>query len=165
VNKLAADFKSRGMQVGKDTLFEYLQFLEDAFLTFSVSLYSQSLRARSTAPKKIFCIDTGMVAHYSMRPKADLGRLFENLVFLDLKRQGHRVHYYVTTAGAEIDFVVVGPGGHPYIVQACFDVSDETTRAREERSLEAAKQELGCDGILVTPQIYAQNREWIPKLS
>jgi predicted AAA+ superfamily ATPase len=164
VNKLAADFKSRGMQVGKDTLFEYLQFLEDAFLTFSVPLYNQSLRARSTAPKKIFCIDTGMIASYSVRPNADLGRLFENLVFLDLKRQGYRVHYYVTATGSEVDFVAVGPSGHLFIVQACFDVSDESTRAREERSLEAAKQELGCGGILVTPEIYAQNRDWIPKL-
>ena len=66
VNKLTADFKSRGIKVGKDTIFEYLGYLEDAFLAFSVSLYSESLRARSTTPKKYFCIDTGMVANYSL---------------------------------------------------------------------------------------------------
>jgi predicted AAA+ superfamily ATPase len=164
VNKLVADFRSRGISVGKDTLFEYLQHLEDAFMVFSVPLYSQSQRLRSTASKKVFCVDPGMVASYSVRPHADLGRLFENLIFLDLKRQGYRVHYYVTEAGAEVDFVAVGSRGGPFIVQACFDLTDSVTREREEISLNAAKKELRCDGAIVTPELYARSRDWIPKL-
>jgi len=164
VNKLTADFKSRGIKVGKDTIFEYLGYLEDAFLAFSVSLYSESLRARSTTPKKYFCIDTGMVANYSLRPEADLGRLFENLVFIDLKRQGYRLHYYVTKSGSEVDFVVVGSTGQNFVVQVCLDISETATRLREENSLHEAMRELGCGGILVTPREYTQGYDWIPKL-
>lgn len=165
VNKLANDFKSRGIAVSKDTLFQYLLYIEDAFLAFAVPVYNRSLRAQTTSPKKIFCIDTGMVSNYAIQPRAELGHLFENLIFIDLKRQGFRIYYYVTQSGKEVDFIVVGASNHPYVVQVCFDVSDEKTLLREESSLEEAKKELNCEGILVTPDLYAQGRDWISRLS
>ncbi len=164
VNKFTNDLKSRGVPVGKDTIIEYLSYFEDAFFAFSVPIYQVSQRVQSTSPKKVFCVDSGMSSAYSLRPKADLGRLFENLVFVDLKRQGYRTFYYITKDGAEVDFVVVGHSGQPFIVQVCFDDSAPQTSQREQTALDKAMQELQCGGILVTPRIYTQSREWIPKL-
>ena len=165
VNKITSDFKSRGISVGKDTLYEYLMHLEDAFLAFSVPLFDESLRVRSTSPKKVFCVDTGMVAQHALRPKADLGRLFENVIFLDLRRRGYRIYYYMTQEGAEVDFVAVSGNGQRFIIQACFDTSNQTTLAREEGSLITAKKELDCEGLLVTPSLYCKSRDWLQGIS
>jgi predicted AAA+ superfamily ATPase len=161
VNKLCGDFKSRGIPIGRDTLFEYLEYLEDVYLAFLVPIYNQSLRIRSTTPKKCFCIDTGMVANYLVRNRADIGRLFETLVFIDLKRRGFRIFYYRTKSGAEVDFVVAGENGDPLIIQVCFDISDDQTRQREERTLSEAIKELKCKGILLTPYEYTKGYPWL----
>jgi predicted AAA+ superfamily ATPase len=164
INKLANDFKSQGMIVNKDTLFQYLTYLEDAFFAFPVPIYNASHRISSTSPKKIFCIDTGMVSNSLMRQNTDLGRLFENLIFIDLKRKGYRIYYYQTNTGKEVDFIIMGDHGTPYVIQVCFDASDDKTFTREHQSLEEAKAELNCDGILVTPQNYALNKNWVPQI-
>jgi len=164
VNKTHADFKSRGIAVGKDTLFEYLSYLEDAYLTFLVPPYSESLRARSTAPKKVFCVDTGMVANYSIRPRADLGRLFENLIYIELRRAGYRVYYYTTQSGAEVDFVAVDTDGHRSLIQVCYDSGDPDTLDRETRALKEAQKELKCGGGLITPLEYLKN-ELLPMIT
>ena len=102
-----------------------------------------------------------MVANFSINLYSDRGRLFENLIFLDLKRRGYQIYYYRTESGEEVDFIVVEQSGRPFIVQACFDISDEETFKREERSLETAKTELKCEGLLVTPGLYAEGRGWM----
>ena len=65
-----------------DVIINYLSYLEDAFLLFSVKHYDHSLKKQINKPRKLYCIDTGMVNAVSFRFSNNTGQLYENLVFL-----------------------------------------------------------------------------------
>ena len=157
VHKAYSDLRSQGRRLAKDTLYEYLAHLEDAFLCFAVPLYDRSTRRSENAPRKIYAVDTGLAAAFNFTAAEDLGPLFENLVFLDLRRAGKRVFYYLTADRREVDFVAVDAKGKAELIQVCWDASNAETLKREETSLAAAKKELKLPGRLVTPDSYLES--------
>src|SRR3990167_503014 len=127
INKFYNDAKSQGYQVGKDVLYDYAQYIEDAYLAFSIGVYDRSIRKVQTNPKKIYAIDTGLVNAVTINAQFDLGRLFENIVFLDLKRQGCQVNYYLTRERFEVDFLAQSLSGKQKLIQVCWDSSNADT--------------------------------------
>jgi hypothetical protein len=105
-------------------------------------------------PKKIYAIDCGMVNASSMQLQKNEGRLFENLIYLDLRRRGDEIYYYVTADGYEIDFLTRDLYGKQYLYQVCWDMHDAHTSKRELRALQAAEQELGIKGTTITKDNY-----------
>lgn len=153
-NKLFNDLKSQGFQVGKMTIYDYLDYIEEAYLGFRVPLYSESLRKVESNHKKIYAIDTGLINAYSSSLSKNRGHHFENLVFLDLKRKGHDVYYYLTKTRNEIDFLSKDLYGNWHMYQVCFDLSNQNTHELEVRSLEEAEKEIGIKGSIITPDSY-----------
>lgn len=151
VNKFANDIKSQGLSGAKNTIYDYLSYIEDAYLAFLVPLYSESLKKISSNPKKNYAIDTGLVKAFSFSLNHNFGHLFENVLFLELRRQGHKIHYYLTKERYEIDFLTEDPLGKQQLFQIVWDDRDEKTMAREIRALEAAKKELNLPGRIITP--------------
>jgi len=154
LHKFFNDAKSQGFSLAKSTVYEYLTYLEDAYLLFTVPLFSESLRKVQTNPKKIYAIDPGLVNAYTFSLLKNSGHLFENIVFLDLKRKEHEMFYYVTKEGFEIDFLTRDQNGNMHLWQVAWDVENEATLLRETRALESAKKELGIEGTLITPEWY-----------
>ena len=150
VNKLYNDLKSRGVEVGKDTLYALLDELADAFLVFPVEIFRRSLRARQVSPKKAYAIDPGLAFAVSHALSQDVGARLETAVYLECRRRLGRaregaISYYVTRGGHEVDFVL-GDVAEPHVselVQVCADLSDAQTRTRELRGLTEAMSELG----------------------
>ncbi len=81
VHKFYNNAKSRGFQIGKDTLYEYAEHIEDAFLAFFVPLYDESIRKMQTNPKKLYAVDPGMARALTLDYENELGRLFENVIY------------------------------------------------------------------------------------
>lgn len=155
INKIYNDLKSQGYNVAKDTLYDYMAYIEDSYLAFPVPLYTESLRKAQVNPKKGYAIDTGLVKAYTLSFSENIGRMFENLIYLDLRRQKCEVFYYLTqTDRFEVDFVAIHPIAGPCLIQVAWDVSDAKTYQRELRTLELAKQELKLPGCLITPEDY-----------
>lgn len=155
VNKFYNDLKSQGVKVGKNTIYEYLEYIEDSFLGFSVSQYAESERVRKNSPKKIYAIDPGLVSAYTFSWSRNIGQLFENVFYLDLRRNGYDVCYYTTKSGYEIDFVAVDKiSKKRQIYQVAYDVIDVKTKDRKIRALEEACEELNMEGEIVTPRNY-----------
>lgn len=157
VNKFYNDLKSQGYQVGKDILYEYVDHIEDAYLAFSVPLYDRSIRRIQSNPKKLYAIDPGMVRALTLDYEHDLGRLFENIVFLDLKRQGCKTSYYLTSERHEIDFLARTGRGQKKFFQVAWDMSDPKTLEREERALEKGMKELKITGEIITLDSYLKD--------
>lgn len=155
VNKFYNDAKSQGYQVSKDILYEYVEHIEDAYLSFMVPLYAKSYRKVQTNPKKLYAIDTGMIAATTL--DFDLSKLFENCIYLDLRRLGCTIHYYHTHDHCEVDFLVETPKGEKKLIQATWEMADEETRKREHYALEIAMQELKLVGFIITLESYLQN--------
>ncbi|MGH2613590.1 MAG: ATP-binding protein, partial [Rhabdochlamydiaceae bacterium] len=154
VNKFYNDLKSQGYQIGKDILYEYADHIEDAYLAFSVPIYDKSIRKSPTNPKKLYAIDPGMVRALTLDYEGELGRLFENIVYLDLKRLGCKVSYYLTSERYEIDFLAQTPRGHKKFFQVTWDMQDANTTERETRALQAGMKELKVDGEIITLDSY-----------
>ena len=112
------------------TIKEYLYYAEKAKILFEVQYFSYSLKVQSRNNKKIYCIDNGLRNAVSFRFSEDEGRLAENLVFIELKKQGHEVYYWKKQG--EVDFVVK----HPDRSLTAINVSyTDNLPAREERAL------------------------------
>lgn len=153
-NKLYNDLKSQGFKVSKDTVYDYIGHIEDSFLAFTVSLYSESLRKTQVNPKKVYAIDPGLATAYTTSFSPNFGRLFENLFYIDLRRSGHSIHYYKTTDDYQIDFFTQDALGKPHLYQIVWDITDKDTLDREQRALKSAEIELGITGELIDPASY-----------
>jgi len=90
--------------VGKETIFEYLSYLEDANVIFLVPLFDYSLKKQQANPRKVYCIDNGLRNAVSFKFSGDEGRLAENLVFVELKRRKKEVYYWKNKG--EVDFII-----------------------------------------------------------
>ena len=99
IAKFFADLKSRGVAVGKETLHAFLAHLEDAFLLCTVDIATDSERRRQVNPRKVYPVDTGLIAVFDRSGKANVGHALETAVLHALQRRGAQVHYVRTAAG------------------------------------------------------------------
>jgi len=136
-NKLYNELKSQGIQVSKDTLYNYLHYLGDAFAVFLMPVYSRSLAKQSKNPKKIYAIDVGFKTVSSMG--ADIGRKYENIVYLQLRQQTKELHYWKESQ--EVDFIYRENGEYK-LINVSYDLSDSKTFDREIKGLLEAMNKL-----------------------
>lgn len=151
VNKLSNDFRSSGHQVSKETLMQYIEWLEDAYFLFCIPPCTASVSERYRSMKKVYCVDHALLNSLSNSFSDHEGQILENMVFLALRRISPEVYYYRTTEGYEVDFLAVHPYTHAkLLVQVCADMNPPTTRKRELRALQAAMQETGItEGLII----------------
>lgn len=125
-----------------NTVKSYTDYLENSFLFFTVNLFSYSLKQQFIAPKKIYCIDNGLVSNLAFGFSKDRGKLLENLVFLELKRRGKDIYYYRTKNNLEIDFLLRTGRKAAELIQVVQDFNHPKTREREIKALFQALKEL-----------------------
>lgn len=150
LSKLYNDFRSQGIQLSKNTLFDYISYLEDAFALFLVPVNSNSQREIMRNPRKLYAIDHALKGVVDMATGTDIGRIFENIVFIQLRRQGHVICY--GRQKQEIDFVLQ-ESKSPRIINVAYDISDLATRKREVNGLEEGMRGLGVsEALLLTAE-------------
>ncbi len=131
-NKQHNSLKSMGINISKSTIIEYVNYFEDVFLFFRNSLYSSSYKAQISSIKKIYCIDTGLVAAVSFRSSADRGRFLENMVYIELKRRRKEIYYHRNPGTKlECDFIVKEGLEIVHAIQVCASLHEPSTRKRE----------------------------------
>ncbi len=131
-----------------NTVASYISYFEDAYLFFTVPRFSYSLKQQAKNPKKIYCIDTGLMTNLSMSFSKDRGRLLENLVYVHLKRLGKEIYYY--RQYGECDFIVSKNNKVEMALQVCYDLNTDNLR-REVNGLAEALTELDLtEGFIFT---------------
>lgn len=144
INKLFNDLKSQGYSLSKNTLYDFMGYLEDAFIFFNVQKHSKSEREKAVNPNKVYGIDTGMRQAFVFAP--DYGRMYENTVYLHLRRQTENIHYYL--GKQEVDFYLED---QQKIINVCYDLNEFSTRQREIKGLqEAMKYNSLNESFLIT---------------
>jgi uncharacterized protein len=146
IHKIFNDLKSQGIKVSKDSLYKYLEYAEDAFMVFTLNNFSESVSQQGA--KKSYSIDTGMSSLLSFTLSQDLGRLLENIVFLELKRRGKDIFFYRDKH--ECDFVIKEKERISKAVQVCYEL-DEQNKEREIEGLRTAMARFHLKkGIIIT---------------
>ena len=131
------------------TILEYLSYLEQCYLFFFVPKFNYSAKAQSVNPKKVYCIDTGMIQSVTLSSNADMGRMLENAVFIELRRRTKNIWYY-SESSFECDFLYGHDSVPENAVQVCYELTSEN-REREVRGLvETCRKFPGVKPLIIT---------------
>lgn len=156
ITKIYHDLKSQGYAVGKNTVFEYISYLEEAFALFRVEIFSKSLRVQAVNPSKVYAIDPAF--KYSMSFGEDIGRVFENAVFVELRRQGIQPSYLL--GNQEVDFFWF----NGLLINVCYLASEKSTRMREISGLRQAMHNLSIQESWLITASEKDDLEWEGKI-
>ena len=150
INKIFNELKSSGIKIGKNTLYEFLEYVQNIYLALTLQKYDNSLINKELGEKKIYSIDIGLNNATEFRFSDDIGKSLENAVFLELKRKEFDIYYY-RTSKSECDFLVFDKNTISDVIQVTFDMSDENTKSKEIKGLiEACKNFDLKSGIIIT---------------
>ena len=131
-----------------NSVADYIHWLEDSYVLFSVPRFSWSLKSVSINPKKVYCIDTGFAQANSLSFSEDTGRLLENCVYLALRRKYKEIYYFKDQG--ECDFIVKESQTIIHIIQVCAEIHSEN-KAREVNGLLAALKFFSLtEGLILT---------------
>ena len=98
------------LRVSRQTVENYVEILEQAFVLFKITPYSKNLRKEIGKLRKIYFYDLGVrnVLIDSLQPlslRNDVGALWENFVVGEFKKQNKKLYFWRTYDGQEIDLV------------------------------------------------------------
>lgn len=114
--RLANLVSSTGKKITTDTIIDYLNYLEDTWIMFSLENYASKL-ADKVSNKKYYFMDNGILSLFLMDPETSL---LENLVAVTLKkRYGDDLYFY--HRNIEVDFYL--DEGHKAI-QVSYSLKD-----------------------------------------
>lgn len=129
------------------TVQNYVRYLEEAFLFFSLVRFSYKLKEQLKAPQKTYVYDTGLATALRFGSSPDYGRMIENIVAIELLRQGKEIYYYRDKNGVEVDFLIKEGLEVSELIQVSYDISNPNTKKKEIRSLVKAQKELSVDKL------------------
>jgi predicted AAA+ superfamily ATPase len=131
------------------TVKEYIGYFENAYLLFSINKFDYSLKKQLANPKKIYVIDTGLANAVSFQFSENYGRQLENIVFLQLRRNGYEIYYHKNKF--ECDFIIRTNGKITLAIQVCQSTENQETGNRELAGLVEAMQEYKLkEGYILT---------------
>lgn len=153
-------FKSLGYKISKQTLLNLEKFSQNSYLFFFLPIFSRTIKDRLQYSRKAYFGDTGFM--YAISGKSDFGRLFENVVFLEIKRRllkNREINYWKNRNEIEADFIIREGVSIKEIIQVAFDVGEEKTREREVRGLIACAKEFNLKSGLIITKDYEKSIE------
>jgi len=127
--KVADYFKNQQKKVDIETVCNYLNALEGAFIIYRVPRYDLRGKEVLQTNEKYFIGDQGLKYAVMGYKDRDISGILENIVFLELKRKGYQV-YVGKFDDKEIDFVAVKKEQKVY-VQVAYKLVEESTVERE----------------------------------
>jgi len=104
------------------TVLEYFSYLKNAYLVDFISQFNYSIKVQLRNPKKVYAIDLGIVSAATSSFSQDIGRKFENLVFLKI-RSNYKEIFFFNEKG-ECDFVVKQQEKIIMAIQVCYLIDD-----------------------------------------
>ncbi|MEW5896880.1 MAG: ATP-binding protein [Nanoarchaeota archaeon] len=154
-SKCLSFFKSQGYGIAKQSLLYLEKCSQEGYLFFFAPIFSYTIKDRSQYPRKSYLGDTGFI--YALSGKKDWGRLYENAVFLHLKRQNlpaTEINYWKNAVGREADFVLREGLKTKEIIQVAYELSEEKTKDREVSGLVECARALGLKkGKVITKNL------------
>ncbi len=126
-NRLANIISSITGKIKSDTIADYLSFLEESWLIFSIENYEARFVERATN-KKYYFIDNGILNLFLMDPNT---ALLENLVALYLRKK-YKDELFFYNSNVEVDFLVQES---KIAYQVAFSIHDDDTCNREVKTL------------------------------
>jgi predicted AAA+ superfamily ATPase len=148
--------------MGKNTVYDYVEKLQDTLAVFFVKKYSERISLRESWPRKVYVCDTGISK--VIRFSADFGRLMENVVFIEELRRINdnpllEIFYWKDRQQNEVDFVLKEGLKIKQLIQVTYANGKDEIGRREIRALLKASEELRCKDLLIITWDYDDELE------
>lgn len=157
--------RSQGTKVAPDTIIDYAQYLEDAYIAHKVNRYDIHGKRLFESNDKFYFEDHGLRnALAEGTREGDIEKVIENIVYQHLIGMGYKVSVGQLQAG-EIDFVCTKKAGAQRIyIQAAYIIADEATREREFGNLHNIKDNYPKYVVSMTPLVTRNDNNGITHL-
>lgn len=125
-NAIVKFLKSEGRSLSVEAVYNYLEWLEKAFIIYRCRRYDLQGKSVLKTQEKFYLADSSLkYCIMGFNPKS-LAAMLENIVYFELRRKGYDV--YIGKHGTkEIDFVAVRRDERIY-VQVCRQLPEESDR-------------------------------------
>ena len=125
-NAIAKFLKSEGRSLSVEAVYNYLNWLEKAFVIYRCQRYDLQGKSVLKTQEKFYLADASLkYCMMGFNPKS-LASMLENIVYFELRRRGYEV-YIGKNEKKEIDFVAVRRDERIY-VQVCRSLPEESDR-------------------------------------
>lgn len=125
-NAIVKFLKSEGRSLSVEAVYNYLNWLEKAFVIYRCQRYDLQGKSVLKTQEKFYLADASLkYCIMGFNPKS-LASMLENVVYFELKRRGYEV-YIGKNETKEIDFVAVQRDERIY-VQVCLHLPEESDR-------------------------------------
>lgn len=133
-NSISKYIKNENRKTTPHTIINYMDYTRNAFIFYQIKRENIKQKKKLLISDKYYLVDSGFYFIFNGSTQRNWGQLLENIVFLELIRQGYSI-----TIGKiqdlEVDFVCRKANQIKYI-QVYQSILDENTRKREFKSLE-----------------------------
>lgn len=133
-NSISKYIKNENRKTTPHTIINYMDYAINAFIFYQIKRENIKQKRKLLISDKYYLVDSGFYFIFNGSTQRNWGQLLENIVFLELIRQGYSI-----TIGKiqdlEVDFVCRKANQIKYI-QVSQSILDENTRKREFKSLE-----------------------------
>ena len=128
-NSIVKFLKSEGRSLSVETIYNYLEWLEKAFVIYRCRRYDLQGKAILKTQEKFYLADQSLKYCMMGYSPTSVAAMLENIVYFELKRKGYDV-YVGKNEAKEIDFVAVRRDERIY-VQVCLRLPDTSDREIE----------------------------------
>ncbi len=151
-----------------NTCREYLKYLENTYLLFTVNNFSYKVKEQLSTFKKVYVTDNGIIRALSLDFTKNLGKLLENTVAIELKRRSYlngSSMYYWNDGTSECDFVLRKGKRITCASQVCYDLNVNSANREISGLVNACAEFRLKKGLILTMDTEKEIRERGVKIS
>jgi predicted AAA+ superfamily ATPase len=159
-NLITYNSMKKFLDLSTDTVEKFSLYFQNAYLLFFLTRFSYKVREQEKSPRKVYAVDSGLASVAGFQVSQNVGRMAENLVFLELERRALsaadlEIYYWKDPQHREVDFIVKRGQKPEELIQVCWNpMARNKTRDREIKAMFKAATELKLEKCIILNEDY-----------
>ena len=127
----------------------YIGYLKNVFVASTINKFDYSIKKQKVSSSKFYVLDNSFLKTVAFNFSENAGKRLENLVFIELVRDGNEVYYHAKNN--ECDFIIKEGLKITKAIQVCLVLDNAVTKKREiDGLIEALKEYRLKEGLILT---------------